>query len=315
MRVFITGIAGFIGFHVAQDLIKKKIEVIGCDNFNDYYDPNLKHQRAKLIENQKVKVISADISELEIIKTILRERPTHVLHLAAQAGVRYSLTHPQTYVKSNLQGFTNILELMRKIPEVPLIYASSSSVYGLNKKLPYSVEDRVDQQASFYGVTKRANELMAANYMHLFGIRAIGLRYFTVYGPWGRPDMALFNFTKSIYEGKPIELFNHGHMQRDFTYIDDIVAGTVSALTYKGNETLFNLGNHKPVTLLRFVEILEECIGIPAKQQLMPMQLGEVVATYADIKESQKGLNFYPKTSLEEGIPKFVGWYNTIYQK
>lgn len=309
MRIFITGIAGFIGYHVAKILNLQGFEVAGLDNFNDYYDPKLKRQRANELICLGVKVEELDLCDRELEASILRHQPTHLLHLAAQAGIRYSLINPLAYVKSNIEGFTHILELVRKHPSITLTYASTSSVYGLNQKLPYSVEERTDHQASFYGVTKKCNELMAANYVHLYGIRALGLRYFTVYGPWGRPDMALFKFTRAILAGDPIDLYNFGKMERDFTYIDDIVAGTVAALNYKGNTPIFNLGNHAPVSLLKFVEILESALGKKAVYNLLPLQPGEVLATYADIKESQKELGFEPKTSLDEGVRRFVAWY------
>lgn len=307
MRVFITGIAGFIGFHVAKALQSQGIVVAGLDNFNSYYDPRLKRERVKNLEG--IEVIDLDLCDEDLYQAIAHFQPTHLLHLAAQAGIRYSLENPLAYVKSNIEGFTHVLEFVRNHPSVSLTYASTSSVYGLNQKLPYSVQERTDHQASFYGVTKKSNELMAANYVHLYGIRAVGLRYFTVYGPWGRPDMALFKFTKKILEGQSIDLYNHGKMERDFTYIDDIVEGTIAALNYQGASPLFNLGNHSPVSLLKFVEILENALGKKAECNLLPLQPGEVLATYADITESTKELGFQPKTSLEVGVKKFVEWY------
>lgn len=309
MRIYITGIAGFIGYHVAKSLNLQGFKVRGLDNFNSYYDPNLKRKRAENLKNVGVEVDEIDLCDPKLQETILSFQPTHLLHLAAQPGIRYSMENPLAYVKANLEGFTHILEFVRHNPKISLTYASTSSVYGLNSNLPYSVHERTDHQASFYGVTKRCNELMAANYVHLYGIRAVGLRFFTVYGPWGRPDMALFKFTKAILKGQPIDLYNNGLMERDFTYIDDIVDGTIAALNYKGTSPLFNLGNHKPVSLLKFVEILENGIGKKANCRLLPLQPGEVLATYADIDESIKELNFSPKTSLEEGIPKFLDWY------
>lgn len=309
MRIFITGIAGFIGYHVAKSLTCQGFKVGGIDNFNDYYDPKLKQRRAKELEKLGVAVQRCDLCDASFPNKVEDFEPTHFLHLAAQAGIRYSLINPLAYVKSNLEGFTHVLEFIRHHPSVSLIYASTSSVYGLNTKLPYSVKERVDHQASFYGVTKRCNELMAANYAHLYGIKALGLRYFTVYGPWGRPDMALFKFTEAILEDRPIDLYNFGNMERDFTYIDDIVAGTIAALSYQGVTPIFNLGNHSPVSLLKFVEILEKALGKPAKCNLLPLQPGEVLATYADISESKQELGFYPRTHLEEGIQKFVEWY------
>lgn len=312
MRVFITGLAGFIGFHVASKLHEEGVEVFGIDNFNSYYDVKLKRARAKRLLDQGIEVAEIDLNDSSFQSALLAFNPTHVLHLAAQAGVRYSLSNPEAYVKANMEGFLELLEAIRKEPKIRLTYASSSSVYGLNEKLPYSVKDRTDQQASFYGVTKKANELMAANYSHLYGIHAVGLRYFTVYGPWGRPDMALFTFTRAILEGRPIDLYNFGNMQRDFTYIDDIVDGTLAALRYEGDLPLFNLGNHSPIALSHFVDVLEHALGKQAVRRLLPLQPGDVVATYADIKESKQELGFEPKTALEEGIRRFVNWYYTI---
>lgn len=311
-RVWITGAAGFIGFHAAKALLDQGHQVLGLDNFNDYYTVSLKRWRQELLGAE---IMDADILNPEAwAPKVEAFKPTHVLHLAAQAGVRYSLVHPQAYVKSNIDGFLEVLEWMRRHPETKLVYASSSSVYGLNAKLPYSVQDRTDQQASFYGVTKKSNELMAATYHHLYGLSTVGLRFFTVYGPYGRPDMALFGFTDKILRGEPIDLYNYGEMQRDFTYIDDIVAGTLAALDYQGKTPVFNLGNHAPVSLKRFVEILEGALGKKAECRLMPLQPGDVLATYADIKESEDELGFHPRVSLEEGIPRFVDWYR-MYEK
>ena len=313
MRVFITGISGFIGFHVAAALAKQGVEIFGIDNFNAYYDPQLKYKRANLLEGMGVEIIKMDLNDPVLKKEIQKREPTHILHLAAQAGVRYSLHNPHAYVEANIQGFMHLLEILKETPSIPIIYASSSSVYGRNAELPFSIKNPTDQPASFYAMTKKAGELMASTYSHLYGLRTVGLRYFTVYGPWGRPDMALFGFTKAILEDKPIDLYNFGNMLRDFTYIDDIVSGTLAALHYKGSQTLFNLGNHSPVTLLRFVEILEEALGKKAIRNLLPLQQGDMLATYADISESKEGLGFTPKTSLEEGIRHFVNWYKLEY--
>lgn len=309
-KVFITGCAGFIGFHMAQALSKQGNTVIGLDNFNDYYSLKLKKYRADLLRKEGIKVIEGDICNEELLElTVQSFKPTHLLHLAAQAGVRYSLTNPLSYIRSNIEGFTHILELIRNHPFIKLCYASSSSVYGLNGKIPYSIDDLTDNQASLYGMTKKANELMATTYSHLYGIKAVGLRFFTVYGPFGRPDMALYSFTKAILKDQPIEIFNFGNMQRDFTYIDDIVAGTLAAMDFDGKEQLFNLGNHKPVSLLTFVGVLEKALGKKADIRLLPMQPGEIPSTYADIGKSQELLGFVPKTTIEEGIPLFVDWY------
>jgi len=236
-----------------------------------------------------------------------------LIHLAAQAGVRYSLEDPYAYLKTNVDGFLNILEICRSHKKIKLVYASSSSVYGTNKKMPFSLKDSTDNQASLYGVTKKANELMAQTYHHLFGIECIGLRFFTVYGPWGRPDMAYFSFAKAIMEGKPIEIFNHGAMQRDFTYIDDIVEGISAAIDRKIDFGIFNLGNHQPEELLHFVTVLEKALGFKAQKILKPMQPGDVVSTYADIEESQIALGFTPKVKIEEGLQAFARWFKLYY--
>lgn len=312
-RIFITGAAGFIGFHLAQRLKERGDFVIGFDNFNDYYDPSLKRNRSSELQKREIPVIENDLCRFEDLKrSILDNGITHVVNLAAQAGVRYSLKNPQAYVKSNLEGFVNILEICRQ-HSLPLIYASSSSVYGNNKKIPFSIDDRTDHQASLYGVTKKSNELMAAAYHHLYELPSTGLRFFTVYGPWGRPDMAYFSFTQAILEGKPIEIYNHGRMMRDFTYIDDIVSGTIAAIDNVKGCSLYNLGNHQPESLLNFVEILEAELGKKAQKKFLPMQSGDVETTYADIELSQKELGFSPKTSLKDGLRKFVSWYLEYY--
>lgn len=313
MRVFITGAAGFIGFHLAQ-LLKRRVRadvvIQGIDNFNTYYDVRLKRARAARLVQQGIPIIELDICHKEAFEQVVNKfAPTHIVHLAAQAGVRYSLEHPEMYMRVNGEGFVHLLEIACKLPRVRLIYASSSSVYGLNDKLPYAEEDAVEQQASLYGVTKRTNELLAATYHHLYGLRSIGLRYFTVYGPWGRPDMAIFRFAEAIEQGLPIDLYNYGKMQRDFTYVDDIVEGTAAALDYQGDFSLFNLGNHAPEPIERLVAFLEKGLGKVAERRLLPLQLGDVLATYADISRSQKELGFYPKTGLEEGVAAFVQWY------
>lgn len=313
-RVFITGAAGFIGFHLAQHLQARGDQVIGFDNYNDYYDPQLKQDRARELSKSGIQVLKGDICDAEQLQAAIeKHQTTHLVHLAAQAGVRYSLQNPQTYLKSNIEGFLNILEICRHAPSLRLVYASSSSVYGLNDKMPFALEDRTDQQASLYGVTKKTNELMAQTYHHLFGISAIGLRFFTVYGPWGRPDMAYFSFANSIVDGKPIEIYNQGQMKRDFTYIDDIIAGIAATLDYKPGCHLFNLGHHQPEELMNLISLLEKELNQPAIKRFLPMQAGDVLATYADIKESTNELGFKPKVSLAEGIERFVAWYKQYY--
>ncbi len=311
-NILITGAAGFIGFHLARYLAKRGDCVLGYDNFNDYYTPQLKRDRAKILAEEGISVGEADICDLDKLQEAMaRHETTHLVHLAAQAGVRYSLQNPQAYIRSNIEGFTNVLEAVRASPEIKLTYASSSSVYGLNTKVPFSTEDRVDQQASFYGATKRSNELMAHSYHHLFNLSVTGLRFFTVYGPWGRPDMAYYQFADSIMEGRPIEVFNHGKMQRDFTYIDDIVQGTTAAIDLESPCEVFNLGNHQPVELEDFISTLEEALGQKAEKIMKPMQAGDVHATYADIEKSREMLGFQPKTDIATGLQYFIDWYKT----
>lgn len=281
---------------------------MGCDNFNDYYDPELKKLRAKQLTNIHTLDIKDDLETL-----LLENKITHVVHLAAQAGVRHSITHPEKYHDTNLTGFFHLLETLRKMPHIPLVFASSSSVYGLNKKIPFTETDPTDSPANFYGATKKANELMAFSYHHLYKIPMIGLRFFTVYGPYGRPDMAYFSFADAICEEKTIRVFNEGNMQRDFTYIDDIVEGIKSALDYKTNFEVFNLGNNKPEELMKMIRLLEEHLGKKAKLEMLPMQPGEIQTTFADITKAQKFLNFAPKISLEEGLEKFTKWYTSTY--
>lgn len=309
-HVLITGAAGFIGFHLAQFLKARGDYVIGLDNFNDYYDPLLKRARAQKLLNQKVSIIEGDICDGKFLKkTIDEHRITHFAHLAAQAGVRYSLINPLAYVKTNVEGFLHVLEACRQCPGLKLTYASSSSVYGLNKTIPFSTEDRTDHQASLYGASKKTNELLAGTYHHLYQIPVTGLRFFTVYGPWGRPDMAYFQFTKSILKGEPIKIFNHGKMLRDFTYIDDIIHGIAAAIDLEAENEIFNLGNNQPEELLKMIEILEKSLGKKAQKEFLPMQSGDVVETYADIEKSRKALGFDPKIKLEEGIPRFINWF------
>lgn len=315
-NVLITGAAGFIGSHLSHYLSARGDMVVGLDNFNDYYAPQLKRDRAKKLNQGGVEIVEGDICNPTLLhETIQKHRITHLVHLAAQAGVRYSIANPQAYLKANLEGFLNILEACRRFPEIKLTYASSSSVYGTNTKVPFSEEDRTDHQVSLYGATKKSNELMAYSYHQLYKIPVTGLRFFTVYGPWGRPDMAYFSFTNAILNDQPVEIFNQGKMQRDFTYIDDIVAGTAAAIDLESPCEIFNLGNNKPVELLHFVKILENALGKKAQKKFLPMQPGDVLATYADIDHSHSKLGFVPKVTLEEGLPRFVEWYREYMGK
>jgi UDP-glucuronate 4-epimerase len=310
MNVLITGSAGFIGFHLARFLKKRGDRVVGLDNFNSYYDPELKRRRSELLQEFEIPLIEADICDRSLLEKMMVDYEiTHLVHLAAQAGVRYSLQHPETYVHSNLNGFVQVLEVCRRHPGVKFIYASSSSVYGSNKKTPFSEEDFTDQPVSFYGATKKANEAIAFAYHQLYGIPVTGLRFFTVYGPWGRPDMAYFSFTRAILEERPIQAFNQGQMRRDFTYIDDIVQGTAAAIDLGADCEIFNLGNNQPEELLTLVSLLEKKLGKKAKLEFLPMQPGDVPITYADISKSSRLLNFAPTTTLDQGLSLFVDWY------
>ena len=309
-RIFITGIAGFIGFHLALALKKRGDYVYGCDHFNAYYDPTLKREREKLLAGEGIFVTDCDIADKELIQQQLAcHRITHVVHLAAQAGVRHSLTHPESYVHSNLNGFVQILEALRSFPGVKLIYASSSSVYGLNTKIPFAETDNVDQPASFYGATKRAGELIAHSYHHLHGLQCTGLRFFTVYGPWGRPDMAYFSFAKAILNQEIIPVFGEGKLMRDFTYIDDIIQGTIAAIDLSASCEIFNLGNHSPVSVMDLIFYLEDLLGTKAKIQLAPAPPGDVQTTFADITKAKRMLGFEPKTPLKDGLKQFTQWY------
>lgn len=309
-RVLVTGAAGFIGFHLALALKARGDRVLGFDNFNDYYCQELKKARYRELQKHGIDVINGDICDAAALeKAYKKHQPTHLAHLAAQAGVRYSLENPLTYIKSNIEGFTHILELCRKHVGTHLVYASSSSVYGLNQKIPFDEDDKSDQPASLYGATKKSNELLAHSYHHLFGVESIGLRFFTVYGPWGRPDMAYYSFAKNIAMGKEIQLFNHGEMKRDFTYIDDIVQGILAALDRCSGYKILNLGNHHPEPLIQLVETLETLLGRKARKVLMPMQQGDVKETYASIEKSHKFLGFSPKTPLLQGLTHFVKWF------
>ena len=334
-KILVTGAAGFIGMHITAFLLNRGEAVVGLDNLNAYYDPSLKEARlAKLRAHPRAKNFSfvrADIADAAAIAQVFEQhRFDGVINLAAQAGVRYSLTNPQAYVDSNLTGFINILEGVRHYRDsCHLVYASSSSVYGGNKKLPFAETDCVDHPVSLYAATKKANELMAHAYSHLFRISATGLRFFTVYGPWGRPDMAAFIFTKAILAGEPITVFNHGKMQRDFTYIDDIVQGAVRALDkppvaelstgdfafeVMAPHRVLNIGNHKPEPLTEFIAAIEDALGIKAKQNLQPLQPGDVPATYAETSALRALTGFAPATPLQEGIARFIEWYRGYYR-
>lgn len=309
MKIFITGIAGFIGFHLARYLKGRGDEVLGCDNFNDYYDPRLKRERAKILAELRIPILEKDICDASFLeKIVAEEKLTHFVHLAAQAGVRYSLKNPGPYVSTNLDGFVKVLEALKKSPSIKLIYASSSSVYGLNKKIPFSETDVTDLPANLYGATKKANELLAQAYHHLYRISATGLRFFTVYGPWGRPDMAYFSFTEAILAGKPIEIYGEGKLKRDFTYIDDVVKGTAAAIDLGAPCEIFNLGNNRPEEVLTLVSLIEKGTGKQAIKAFLPLQSGDVPLTYADISKSQKLLGYRPTTTLEEGIRHFLEW-------
>ncbi len=324
MSVLVTGAAGFIGYHVAEALLARGEAVVGVDNLNPYYDVGLKEARlARLEAKSGFAFLRCDIADPEALEAALAPHRAirRVVHLAAQAGVRYSLSHPFAYLSSNLTGHLVMLELCRRLPDFEhLVYASSSSVYGGNRKLPFAVEDRVDQPISLYAATKKADELMSHSYSHLYRMPQTGLRYFTVYGPWGRPDMALYIFTRALLAGEPITLFNHGDMNRDFTYVDDVVAGTLAALDRPpaGDNAapphrLYNLGNHRSEPLLRLVEVLERATGIEATKQLEPMQPGDVKDTYADIAGAQADLGFAPTITIDEGVPRFVDWYRSYH--
>lgn len=313
-RIFITGIAGFIGFHLARALKERGDFVMGCDNFNPYYDLALKKERSNLLRQIGISVTPADIVDRKYMETEWQNYAiSHVVHLAAQAGVRHSLKSPESYVHSNLNGFVQVLEALRQCPKMKLIYASSSSVYGLNKKIPFSEEDPVENPASFYGATKRANELIAHSYHHLHGISCTALRFFTVYGPWGRPDMAYYSFCQAILRGEPIHVYGEGKLMRDFTYIDDIIQGTIAAIDLGADYELFNLGNRTPVSILELVSTLEMILAKKAHIVFQPIPPGDVSITYADISKSQKMLGFTPRTSLKEGLQSFVNWYIPYY--
>ena len=315
MRIIVTGSAGFIGFHLCKSLLDDDYEVLGIDNINDYYDPKLKLARLDQLNSYKnFKFEKVDIADRNsITRSFKLYKPQKVVNLAAQAGVRYSINNPYAYMNSNLVGFLNIIELCRQNKIEGLIYASSSSVYGANEKIPFSVEDRVDKPIALYGATKRANELIAYSYSHLYGLHTTGLRYFTVYGPWGRPDMAMFIFTRKILSDKPISVFNNGDMQRDFTYIDDIVNGTKAAITKNYECEVFNLGNQKSEQLMDMIGLIEKELGKKAKINFLTMQPGDVKKSFADINKSIEKLAFNPKINIDVGISKFIDWYKKYY--
>ena len=311
MKIIVTGSCGFIGFHLCKSLLDDDHEILGIDNINDYYDPKLKYARLNQLSSYKNFTFKKiDITDKDLLsKSFHSFKPEKVVNLAAQAGVRYSIENPQAYMDANLVGFLNIIESCRHNDVEGLIYASSSSVYGGNMKIPFSVEDRVDNPISLYAATKKANELIANSYSSLYGLHTTGLRYFTGYGPWGRPDMAMFIFTKKIMAGESISVFNKGNMKRDFTYIDDIINGTRSAIDKNYECEVFNLGNHKSEQLMDMISLIEKELGKKAEIELLPMQPGDVKESYADIKHSIEKLNFFPKISIEIGIPNFVNWF------
>ncbi len=324
MTVIVTGVAGFIGSQVAAQLMDRGCCVVGIDNLNDYYDPALKQARLdRLTDRNGFSFRRLDIQDREAIVALAVEFPevTEIIHLAAQAGVRYSLENPFAYVETNVMGHLCMMELARRLPKLRhFVYASSSSVYGGNKELPFSVEQRVDSPVSLYAATKRSDELMTYCYAHLYDLPSTGLRFFTVYGPWGRPDMSAYIFTKAIFEGRPIRIFNHGNMSRDFTYVDDIVAGVLAVMErppQRDGEAaphkVYNLGNHRSEPLMRFVELIEQACGREAIREFDDMQPGDVQETYADIEPARRDLGFEPKTSIDEGIPRFVEWYRSYH--
>ena len=333
-RILVTGVAGFIGFHVARRLLERGDDVIGIDNLNDYYDVRLKQHRLGEIEAEPhFEFLMLDVADRWAMKTLFAEQEFDVvIHLAAQAGVRYSLTNPQAYIDGNLVGFGNVLEGCRHARVRHLVYASSSSVYGLNTQMPFSVEQNVDHPISLYAATKKANELMAHSYSHLYDIPTTGLRFFTVYGPWGRPDMAVFLFTKAILEGDPIDLFNEGRMQRDFTYIDDIVEGVVRVTDHvpesdptwstdrpdpassRAPYRVYNIGNNQPVEVTHVIDTLEQLLGKSTEKKLLPMQPEDVPATWADVDHLTQAVGFQPATPIETGLQRFVEWYREYYK-
>jgi len=334
MRVLVTGAAGFIGYHVSERLLARGDEVIGLDNLNPYYDPALKQARlARLAAHGRFRFERIDLADRPAMEALFaRSRIERVVHLAAQAGVRYSVENPHVYADSNLTGTLHVLEGCRHHGIEHLVFASTSSVYGANTKMPFSVHDNVDHPLSFYAATKKANELMAHTYAALYGLPVTGLRFFTVYGPWGRPDMALFLFTRNILAGRPIDVFNYGNHRRDFTYVDDIAGGVVAALdhvaapnpdwsgdrpdpaTSRAPYRLYNIGNNRPVELMRYIEVLEDCLGRKAEKNLLPLQVGDVPDTWADAEDLVREVGYRPATPVEEGVAKFVAWYREYYR-
>ncbi|HUG70019.1 MAG TPA: NAD-dependent epimerase [Pirellulaceae bacterium] len=332
--LFVTGAAGFIGFHVAAKLLERGDRVVGIDNLNDYYSVQLKRDRLAQLEGREgFEFHECDVvNDAELRQLFSDERPEIVIHLAAQAGVRYSIENPSAYVQSNLVGFANILEGCRHHETRHLVYASSSSVYGANTKMPFSVHDNVDHPVSLYAASKKANELMAHTYSHLYRLPTTGLRFFTVYGPWGRPDMAIFKFTEAILAGRPIDVYNQGRMRRDFTYIDDIVEGVIRAAdhtaepnsTWNGDRPdpgtslapyrIYNIGNNQPVELMHLIEVVERSLGCKAEKNMLPIQPGDVPATFADVDDLIRDVGFQPQTPIEVGVQKFVDWYRSYHQ-
>ncbi len=333
-KVLVTGAAGFIGFHLSRRLLAEGRDVTGIDNLNDYYDVTLKEKRlAMLQEDHGFSFVKGDLVDREGVRTLCAEgRFDVVVNLAAQAGVRYSLTNPHAYIDANIVGFVNILEACRHTGVKHLVYASSSSVYGANTNMPFSVHHNIDHPVSLYAASKKSNELMAHSYSHLYGLPCTGLRFFTVYGPWGRPDMALFLFTRAMLKKKPIQIFNHGKMQRDFTYIDDIIEGVVRVMAnlpqpnpeWSGNHPdpgtsyapykIYNIGNNNPVELMTFVKAIEEALGITAEKEFLDLQAGDVPATYADVEDLMQDVGFKPATPIKVGIERFVAWYRDYYE-
>ena len=316
MSILVTGSAGFIGFHLSKKLLEDGVEVIGYDSVNNYYDPTLKEARLKILQKfNNFTFYRKNLCDFDALELVFKNHSIKkVCNLAAQAGVRYSIINPFAYQKSNMEGFLNIIELSKRAKIENFVYASSSSVYGKNKKLPFSISDNVDHPISLYAASKKANELIAHTYSHLYELPTTGLRFFTVYGPYGRPDMALFIFTKKILAGNPIEVYNHGNMKRDFTYIDDIVNGVISALNHQFDYEVFNLGNHRSENLMDFIGLIEKNLHKKAEINFQPIQPGDVPETFADIDHAREKLGFEPTTTIEAGIKRFVDWYKNYYK-